>query len=69
MNKILQGDSLELLKSLDDNSVDNIVTDPSYGYSLLNHPPNTPPNIKKSSRIRGGVFESFILLDKLTFKL
>ena len=35
MNKILHGDSLELLKSLDDNSVDNIVTDPPYGYSFM----------------------------------
>ena len=35
LNKILHGDSLELLKSLDDNSVDNIVTDPPYGYSFM----------------------------------
>ena len=32
MNKILHGDSLELLKDLDDNSVDSLVTDPHYGY-------------------------------------
>ena len=35
MNKILHGDSLELLKDLDDNSVDSIVTDPPYGYSFM----------------------------------
>tara|TARA_Y100000593_G_scaffold19851_2_gene39793 strand:+ start:717 stop:2516 length:1800 start_codon:yes stop_codon:yes gene_type:complete len=34
-NKILHGDSLDLLKDLDDNSVDNIVTDPPYGYSFM----------------------------------
>ena len=30
MDKILHGDSLELLKHLDDNSVDSVVTDPPY---------------------------------------
>ena len=34
-NKILHGDSLELLKDLDDNSVDSIVTDPPYGYDFM----------------------------------
>ena len=34
-NRILHGDSLELLKDLDDNSVDSIVTDPPYGYSFM----------------------------------
>ena len=34
-NKILHGDSLDLLKELDDNSVDSIVTDPPYGYSFM----------------------------------
>ena len=34
-NKILHGDSLDLLKDMDDNSVDSIVTDPPYGYSFM----------------------------------
>ena len=34
-NKILHGDSLDLLKDLYDNSVDNIVTDPPYGYDFM----------------------------------
>ena len=34
-NKILHGDSLDLLKDLDDNSVDSVVTDPPYGYSFM----------------------------------
>ena len=34
-NRILHGDSLDLLKDLDDNSVDSIVTDPPYGYSFM----------------------------------
>jgi len=35
INKILHGDSLELLKDLDENSIDSIVTDPPYGYSFM----------------------------------
>jgi DNA modification methylase len=33
---ILQGDCLEQMKKLDDNSVDSIVTDPPYGLSFMN---------------------------------
>lgn len=32
---ILHGDSLHILKTLDDNSVDSIVTDPPYGLSFM----------------------------------
>ena len=32
---ILQGDSLELLKTLDDNSIDSVVTDPPYGLAFM----------------------------------
>lgn len=35
MNKIIQGDCLEELKKLDEESVDLIVTDPPYGYSFM----------------------------------
>ena len=34
-NEILHGDSLELLKDLDDNSVDLMATDPPYGLSFM----------------------------------
>jgi len=34
-NTILTGDSLEVLKTLPDNSIDCIVTDPPYGYSFM----------------------------------
>ena len=30
LNKILLGDSLELLKQIEDNSIDLVVTDPPY---------------------------------------
>jgi len=35
MNKIIQGDCLEKLKELPDNSVDSVVTDPPYGLSFM----------------------------------
>jgi len=35
VNKILQGDCLERLKELPDNSVDSIITDPPYGLSFM----------------------------------
>ena len=34
-NKVIQGDCLEELKNLEDNSVDAIVTDPPYGLSFM----------------------------------
>lgn len=36
MLKIICGDSLKKLKSLEDNSIDSIVTDPPYGLSFMN---------------------------------
>ena len=35
INQVLQGDSLEVLKTLEDNSVDTVITDPPYGYSFM----------------------------------
>ena len=35
LNNIYQGDCTELLKHLDDNSIDSIVTDPPYGWSFM----------------------------------
>lgn len=32
---ILTGDSLDVLKTLDDNSIDSVITDPPYGYSFM----------------------------------
>jgi site-specific DNA-methyltransferase (adenine-specific) len=34
--KLIQGDSLEALKSLKENSIDSVVTDPPYGIAFLN---------------------------------
>jgi DNA modification methylase len=35
MNKIINGDSLKVLKKLEDDSVDMVCTDPPYGYSFM----------------------------------
>ena len=35
MNKIINGDSLKVLKKLEDESVDLVCTDPPYGYSFM----------------------------------
>ena len=33
--KIHNGDSLNILKTFEDNSIDNICTDPPYGYNFM----------------------------------
>lgn len=35
INKVIQGDCLEIMKSLKDSSVDSVVTDPPYGISFM----------------------------------
>ena len=35
VNKVIQGDSLEVLKTLPDNSIDAVITDPPYGLSFM----------------------------------
>ena len=35
IKELIQGDSLEVLKTMEDNSVDSIVTDPPYGLSFM----------------------------------
>ena len=35
MIKLVQGDCLEVMKTLPENSVDSIVTDPPYGLSFM----------------------------------
>lgn len=35
VNKIYHGDCLELLKDVEDCSIDSIITDPPYGYSFM----------------------------------
>ena len=35
MNKIIHGDCLEVMKTMEDNCVDSVVTDPPYGISFM----------------------------------
>ena len=35
LNKIIQGDCLEVMKTFPDNSIDTIITDPPYGLSFM----------------------------------
>jgi len=35
MGKIIQGDCLEVMKTIDDNSIDSIITDPPYGLKFM----------------------------------
>jgi len=35
MNKIIQGDSVKVMKTFPPESIDLIVTDPPYGYSFM----------------------------------
>jgi len=34
--RLLKGNNLDLLKTLEDNSIDSIVSDPPYGLSFMN---------------------------------
>ena len=35
--RLLFGDNIEILKSIEDNSIDSIVTDPPYGLNFMNN--------------------------------
>lgn len=35
LDRIIQGDSLEVMRGMPDNSVDLVLTDPPYGYSFM----------------------------------
>ena len=36
INEIIQGDCLEVMKTMVDNSIDTVITDPPYGLSFMN---------------------------------
>ena len=35
INKIIQGDCLEVMKEIPDNCIDTVITDPPYGLSFM----------------------------------
>ena len=61
INRIIQGDCLEVMKGIPDNSIDLIVTDPPYG---LNFRSNWPSEIKKKDFIKNDKPEDLVPLIK-----
>lgn len=62
-DNILNGDSLEILKTLDDGSVDVVITDPPYGVNYVSNRSKIDNKITKRGLLNDGV-EAFELLDE-----
>lgn len=62
-DNILNGDSLEILKTLDDGSVDVVITDPPYGVNYVSNASKYDNTITKRGLLNDGI-EAFELLDK-----
>lgn len=52
LNKIYQGDCIELMKQIDDNSINAIITDPPYGIDYLSSWTNNHKKLENDSNIR-----------------
>lgn len=48
--KLLQGDCLDKLKELEDNSVDSVVTDPPYGIAFMNKEWDNPKKLQEQQK-------------------
>lgn len=57
LNKLYCGDSLELLKSIDDESIDLVVTDPPYKITARGNGGNSGGMFQKKEVNNGKVFE------------
>ena len=62
-DNILNGDSLEILKTLDDGSIDVVITDPPYGVNYVSNASKYDNTITKRGLLNDGI-EAFELLDK-----
>lgn len=62
-DNILNGDSLEILKTLDDGSIDVVITDPPYGVNYVSNASKYNHTITKRGLLNDGI-EAFELLDK-----
>jgi site-specific DNA-methyltransferase (adenine-specific) len=62
-DNILNGDSLEILKTLDDGSIDVVITDPPYGVNYISNRSKIDNKITKRGLLNDGV-EAFELLDE-----
>jgi site-specific DNA-methyltransferase (adenine-specific) len=63
-DNILNGNSLELLENLEDNSIDIVLTDPPYGISYISNRSIYDESITKRGLLNDGKDEAFDLLDK-----
>jgi len=62
-DNILNGDSLEILKTLDDGSIDVVITDPPYGVNYVSNRSKIDNTITKRGLLNDGI-EAFKLLDE-----
>lgn len=62
-DNILNGDSLEILKTLDDGSIDVVITDPPYGVNYISNRSKIDNKITKRGLLNDGV-EAFELLNE-----
>jgi len=62
-DNILNGNSLEILKTLDDGSIDVVITDPPYGVNYISNRSKIDNKITKRGLLNDGV-EAFELLDE-----
>jgi len=62
-DNILNGDSLEILKTLDDGSIDVVITDPPYGVNYVSNASKYNNTITKRGLLNDGI-EAFELLDE-----
>ena len=62
-DNILNGDSLDILKTLDDGSIDVVITDPPYGVNYVSNASKYDNTITKRGLLNDGI-EAFELLDE-----
>lgn len=60
-----QGDCLEIIKNLDDKSIDVVITDPPYGINYISNRSELSNSITKRGLLNDGRNDAFELLDKV----
>lgn len=60
-----QGDCLEIIKNLDDKSIDLVITDPPYGINYISNRSELSNSITKRGLLNDGRNDAFELLDKV----
>ena len=60
INKVIQGDCLEVMKEIDDNSIDIIITDPPYGIGAYKNGTMGGGVLAKQSTYKATDWDNFI---------